>query len=144
MLVSMLYMYAMMEFGWHWLSATLQSWVFGLTTIAIAIWMILRVVQRRPFSWLWILALIMQAAMAYMWLPQWIPALTWVLVAYYSLEALAWLAGRIDDTKGASAGGPGDRTGYVSLAHPSLTANVSMAIMAASMAYMFAAMQLMR
>ena len=144
MLVSMLYMYASMEFHWKWLPANLQAAVFGLSTAAIVVWMISRFVQRRPFSYLWILALIMQAAMVYMWLPDWLPVLTWALVVYYGLETIAWLVGLINDTKGAGAVGPGDRAAFVPLAHPSLTANVSMAIMAASMGYMFAAMQLMR
>ena len=144
MLVSMLYMYASMEYKWKWLSHSLQAWVFALTTAAILIWMIMMVAKKRPFSYLWILALIMQAAMAYMWLPDWIAVLTWILVVYYVLEALAWLFGLINDTKGRGAVGPGDKGSFVALAHPSMLANVSMAIMAASMAYMFAAMQLMR
>ncbi len=144
MLVSMLYMYASMEFHWKWLPASLQAIVFGLSTAAILVWMIYRFVQRKPFSYLWILALIMQAAMVYMWLPDWLPVLTWALVVYYGLETIAWLVGLVNDTSGKGAVGPGDRSGFVALAHPSLKANVSMAIMAASMGYMFAAMQLMR
>ncbi|MBK9740568.1 MAG: DUF5134 domain-containing protein [Actinobacteria bacterium] len=144
MLVSMLYMYASMEFRWTWLSADAQAIVFGLSSAAILIWLITWVVQKQPFSYLWILALIMQVAMIYMWLPDWIPALTWALVVYYGLETLAWLFGLIDDTKGKGAIGPGDRSAFVPLAHPSLLGNASMAIMAASMGYMFAAMQVMR
>ena len=144
MLVSMLYMYASMEFHWKWLPAALQAWIFALSTAAILVWMVYRFVKRQPFSYLWILALIMQAAMVYMWLPNWIAWLTWALVVYYGLETLAWLFGLINDTKGKGAVGPGDKTQFVHLAHPSVMANVSMAIMAASMGYMFAAMQLMR
>jgi len=144
MIVSMLYMYASMEFHWVWLPATLQAWIFGLSTAAILVWMVSRFVRKAPFSYLWILALIMQAAMAYMWLPNWIEVLTWILVGYYALETLAWLLGLIDDSKGRGAVGPGDRSHFVALAHPTLRANVSMAVMAASMGYMFAAMQLMR
>jgi hypothetical protein len=144
MLVSMLYMYASMEFSWKWLPAALQAWTFAASTAAILIWMAYRLVQRNPFSFLWILALIMQAAMIYMWLPNWLPVLTWALVVYYGLETLAWLVGIVDDTKGRGPVGPGVRTAFVPLTHPSLLANISMAIMAASMGYMFAAMQLMR
>ncbi len=144
MLVSMLYMYASMEFHWKWLPAALQAWTFALSTAAILVWMGYRLVKKQPFSYLWILALIMQAAMVYMWLPDWIAVLTWILVGYYALETLAWLFGLIDDSKGRGAVGPGDRSNFVALAHPTLRANVSMAVMAASMGYMFAAMQLMR
>jgi hypothetical protein len=168
MLVSMLYMYASMEFTWTWLSHSLQAVIFTLSTAAIAGWMVYRFVQRRPFSFLWVLALIMQAAMIYMWLPNWAPALTWSLVVYFGLETVAWLAGLLDDTKpampveasghglrrslphgslserGSMSFGLGDRAVEVPLAQSSMTARVSMAVMAASMGYMFAAMQLMR
>ena len=168
MLVSMLYMYASMEFRWTWLSHSLQAVIFSMSTAAILVWMVYRFVQRQPFSFLWVLALIMQAAMIYMWLPTWAPALTWTLVVYFGLETVAWLAGLLDDTKRALSVGPsrhgmggsllhgsmpergsvsfgsGDRPVDVPLAQSTMTARVSMAIMAASMAYMFAAMQLMR
>jgi hypothetical protein len=168
MLVSMLYMYASMEFRWTWLASNVQAVIFSMSTAAIVVWMVYRFVQRRPFSALWVLALIMQAAMIYMWLPSWAPALTWALVAYFALETVAWLAGLLDDTKpamavgpsshglrgslphgslserGSMSFGPGDRPVDVPLAQNTMLARVSMAVMAASMAYMFAAMQLMR
>ena len=59
-------------------------------------------------------------------------------------EAIAWLAGQIRDCDGRMAVGPGDRSNSESIAHPSGTLNVTMAIMCASMSYMFAAMQFMR
>lgn len=168
MLVSMLYMYASMEFKWTWISSSLQVVIFSMSTAAILLWMVYRFVQRQPFSFLWVLALIMQAAMIYMWLPSWAPALTWALVVYFGLEAVAWLKGLLNDTKPAMAVGPGshglggsllhgslsergsvslgsgDRPVDVPVAQNTLADRVSMAIMAASMSYMFAAMQLMR
>jgi len=122
----------------------------------------------------------MQATMIYMWMPApaWVPALTRTLVVYFSLETVAWLVGRLDDSKWRMAIGPGDRAVVVPVAPGSaaapanmatqpasrvglldqpkparadlslgenfVTARVSMAITAASMGYMFAAMQLMR
>jgi hypothetical protein len=127
-----------------------------------------RFVQRRAFSVLWVLSLVMQAAMTYMWLPSWAPALTWTLVVYFGLETVAWLAGLLDDSKsalavgpsghglgaslahgsmperGSMSFGPSHRPVDVPLAHNTMSDRVSMAVMAASMAYMFAAMQLMR
>lgn len=180
MLVSMLYMYASMEYTWTWFPKSLWVVIFGLSTAALAGWMIFRLVQRRPFTFLWMIALIMQAAMIYMWLPDWAPALTWALVVYYGLETVAWLGGLLDDSKRAMAVGPRDgavfeavapsssmsgapaglavgvlhdskRTmtlapshRFVVMAQVSPVARVSMAIMAASMSWMFAAMQLMR
>src|SRR5450631_3706079 len=98
MLVSMLYMYASMEFRWTWLSSSFQVVIFSMSSAAILVWMVARFAQRRPFSPLWILALIMQAAMVYMWLPSWVPVLTWTLVVYYGIETVAWLSGRLDDS----------------------------------------------
>lgn len=144
MLVSMLYMYASMEFRWTWFPSQWWVAIFAVSTAAIVAWMAVRLVQRHPFSALWILALIMQASMIYMWLPDWLAAFTWLLVVYFLLETIAWLIGIINDSHGKLMVGPGDRAGATSLAHPGLVSNVSMAIMAASMAYMFAAMQFMR
>lgn len=182
MLVSMLYMYAMMEFKWTWFPKSWSVTIFSVSTAAILVWMAYRFVQRRPFSVLWVLALIMQAAMIYMWLPpkNWVPALTWALVVYYSIETVAWLARALDDSKPSMSVGPREAAGpakpvgqaggsqpavaggllvesrtvmaasegkhpaFVALAHNAMTDRVSMAVMAASMAYMFAAMQLMR
>jgi hypothetical protein len=180
MLVSMLYMFASMEFKWKWFPSSWWVGIFCLSSAAILGWMVLRIVQSRPFSFLWIVALIMQATMIYMWRPAsaWVPALTWTLVAYFGLETVAWLVGRLDDSKSTMAIGPGDRAvvvpvtpgsaaapanlatqptsrvglldqpkptrAVVSLGEDSATARASMAIMAASMGYMFAAMQLMR
>ena len=179
MLVSMLYMYASMEFKWSWLSSGMQVAIFSISTAAIVVWMGYRFVQRQPFSFLWILALVMQASMIYMWMPSWAPALTWTLTVYFGLEALAWLGGRLNDSRPAMAVGPAEQAAVVPapqasapggasaavgtlhdsrrstavvpgdrqvvvLGHDSPAARLSMAIMAASMAYMFAAMQLMR
>lgn len=179
MLVSMLYMFASMEFKWKWFPSSWWVVIFWLSTAAVAGWMILRFVQRRPFSFLWIFALIMQAAMIYMWMPapDWVAPLTWTVVVYYGLETVAWLGGLLDDSKRMTAVGPGDRAVVVPVAPESAAANlatqqggvavklleevkrkmtvlpmnedsamsrVSMAVMAASMGYMFAAMQLMR
>ena len=180
MLVSMLYMFASMEFKWTWFPKSSWRVMFVLSTAAIAVWMIFRIVQRRAFSALWIIALIMQASMIYMWMPSWAPALTWTLVVYFGLETVAWLAGLLDDSKPAMAVGPFESAVppaadvpvfdsrpttaggllvnskpavavehraadvYVSLAQNALSARIGMAVMAASMACMFAAMQLMR
>jgi hypothetical protein len=144
MLISMLYMYASMEFGWAWFPRIWWVTIFSMSSAAVAAWMVLHFVQRRPVSILWVLALVMQAAMVYMWLPDWAPALTWTLVLYYGLEAAAWLAGFLDDSIPTMAVGRGDGGLAVPLVHDSTLNRVSMATMAASMAYMFAAMQLMQ
>jgi hypothetical protein len=159
-----------------------SSWavIFSVSTAVILAWMTFRYVQRRSVSFLWVLALIMAAAMVYMWMPNWTPALTWAVVAYYGLETVAWLGGLPDDSKQRSADAPnvgavgvpvapepaptrsGTAVGVLHASTPktavaashrkmvaplfqdSPAARGSMAIMAASMGYMFAAMQMMR
>jgi|GEM_PF-1744395 len=147
MLVGMIYMYAMMEFKLKWVSGPVWVWIYSLTTAAIVIWMIVRFVQKKPFSYLWILVLLQQAAMIYMWLPMssWIPWFSYALTAYFALEAIGWLLGYIGDTKAGRgfAFGPGGRSGVVALGHACLRENLSMGVMAASMSYMFVGMQLM-
>ena len=129
MLVSMLYMFASMEFKWTWFPSSWWVVIFGLSTAAILGWMILRIVQRRPFGFLWILALIMQATMIYMWRPPsaWVPALTWTLVVYFGLETVAWLVGRLDDSKSTMAVGPGDRAVVVPVGPGSAAAPANLA-----------------
>ncbi|MFL6169787.1 MAG: hypothetical protein ACJ715_10615 [Ornithinibacter sp.] len=176
MLVSQMYMFASMAFSWKWFPHGWWVNIFWLSTVAIGVFLVVRMVQRRPVSLLWLVALVMQAAMAYMWMPTWAPALTWFLVVYFSLETVAWLVGLLDDSTPSMGFGPGshaeslpDRTprgvapadgtsgsvvdvlertqrmpAFVSLAHGTFSSRLSMAVMAASMAYMFAAMQLMR
>lgn len=147
MLIGMIYMYAMMAFDWKWISGNAWMWLYILTSLAMLIWMIARIAQKKPFSYLWILALVQQAAMIYMWAPMkyWVPAFTWALVVYFALETIAWLVGWCNDDKEGrgNAVGPGDRSLVVPLGHGSALGNLSMAVMAASMAYMFAGMQLM-
>jgi hypothetical protein len=147
MLVGMIYMYAMMEFTLNWVAKPVWVWLYVLTTAAIVIWMIARIVAKKPFSYLWILALLQQAAMIYMWLPMssWVPWFSYALTAYFALEAIGWLVGYLGDTKAGRgfAFGPGDRSGVVALDHPRFLDNLSMAVMAASMSYMFVGMQLM-
>ncbi len=147
MLVGMIYMFAMMEFKLDWVSKWLLVWLYALTTVAILGWMAVRIVQKKPFSYLWILALVQQAAMIYMWMPMsdWVAWLSYGLTAYFALEALGWLVGYIGDTKPGRgfAVGPGSRSDVVALGHTRFIDNVSMAVMAASMSYMFVGMQLM-
>ena len=169
MLVSQIYMFAGMAYKWTWFPHSWWVNIFWASSAAIGVFLVVRMVQRRPVSFLWAIALIMQVSMAYMWMPKWAPMLTWALVVYFTLEAVAWVAGLMDDTKPSRAIGPRPHApaapaaddliadgslkvradakralSFVSLAPQTIGAKVSMGVMAASMAYMFAAMQLMR
>lgn len=147
MLLGMLYMYAAMTFGWDWFPRQVWMWIYVTTSAAIILWMLVRFWQRRPFSYLWILVLVQQAAMVYMWVPMidWISWLTYALVAYFALETIAWLTGLCNDVRydHRLAVGPGDSLLVVPLGYRSAFGNISMVAMGASMGYMFAVMQLM-
>ncbi|MGY6275122.1 hypothetical protein [Methylomonas sp. MgM2] len=147
MLLGMLYMYASMAFAWKWIPARAWMSLFAFTTAAIFLWMIARCIQRRKFSYLWILALIQQAAMVYMWMPvgYWIPWLSYSAVGYFTLETIGWLIGLCNDARAGRSIeiGFGGKAWIGPLIPRTVTGNISMAVMAASMGYMFAAMQLM-
>lgn len=149
MMLGMLDMYVSMEFGWQWLSAATWMWVYAAVTGAILAWLLARFAPRRPLSALWILVLVQQAAMIYMWAPPaayWVPWITYGLAAYFAIEAAAWLSGLLNHTTRFGrepAIGPGDRSAVAVLHHSSRLGDLSMAVMPASMGYMFVAMQLM-
>jgi len=147
MLLGMLYMYASMRFGWKWFPPRIWISLFAITTAAIVLWMIARCIQRRKFSYLWMLALVQQGAMVYMWIPMgfWIPWLSYAAVGYFALETIGWATGLCNDVRhGRSVEiGCGGKAQARPLIPRTVIGNISMAVMAASMGYMFAAMQLM-
>ena len=106
MLVGQMYVFAGMAYTWTWFPHRRWVHIFWLSTPAIGVRLVVRMVQRRPVSFLWLVAMLMQVSMAYMGMPTWAPALTWALVVYFSLEAVAWVAGLLDDSKPSRAIGP--------------------------------------
>ena len=145
MLLGMVYMYSFMEFGWHRVPTAVWLWIYLAVIAVIIVWMAVRIKKRRPFSFLWILALVQQAGMVYMWVPAvyWVALFSYVMVGYYGLETVAWLCGWCKDNKPGGAVGPGENSWLVPLNGGSFLDEFSIAVMAASMAYMFLAMQLM-
>ena len=69
MLLGMLYMYAAVAFGLDWLPARIWMIIYVAASAAIIGWMLVRFRERRPFGNVWILALVQQGAMIYMWVP---------------------------------------------------------------------------
>lgn len=147
MSLGMIWMFGMMSLSWDAIPSSALVGLYCLTTAAILVWMVLRFARREPFSFLWILALVQQAAMIYMFAPMsiWNPLLSYGLAAYFLLETIAWIVGLCDDGKAGRgfAFGPGDRSKAMALGHGDALGNASMAVMAASMFYMFLGMQLM-
>ena len=99
MAVSMIYMYLSMSYDWNWLPATWQMWFFVATSLAIAAWLLTKVLRRQPVNFLWILLLIQQGAMAYMWYPmmRWNAILIFVLVSWFAIETFGWAANLLPD-----------------------------------------------
>jgi hypothetical protein len=145
MLLGMLYMYASVAFGLELLPARVWLTIYVATSAAIIIWIWERSRQRRSVGHLWILALVQQGAMIYMWAPMnyWLPLVSYAFAAYFALETSAWLTRACAKPApgGAVAGAGGSLV--MPLAHRSVRGDLCMAIMAASMGYMFVGMQLM-
>ena len=82
--------------------------------------------------------------MIYMWAPMnnWLPLVSYAFAAYFALETSAWLTRAcIKPAPGAAVAGA-DGSLVMPLAHRSVRGDICMAIMAASMGYMFVGMQL--
>ena len=145
MLLGMLYMYASVAFGLELLPAHVWLIIYVATSAAIIIWIWERYRQRRSFGHLWVVALVQQGAMIYMWAPMnhWLPLVSYVFAAYFALETSAWLTRAcIKPAPGAAVAGANGSL-VMPLAHRSVRGDICMAIMAASMGYMFVGMQLM-
>ena len=145
MLLGMLYMYASVAFGLELLPAHVWLTIYVATSAAIIIWIWERYRQRRSFGHLWIVALVQQGAMIYMWAPMnyWLPLVSYAFAAYFALETSAWLTRAcVKPAPGAVVAGAGGSV-VMPLAHRSVRGDICMAIMAASMGYMFVGMQLM-
>ena len=174
MALSMIYMYLSMSYDWNWLPATWQMWFFVATSVAITAWLVAKVPRRQPVNFLWLLLLIQQAAMAYMWYPmmRWNAIIIFVLVSWFAIETFGWTANLFPDdvritenrswfpyevggqasasplipTDTADAGNPPDCDCHSTdyLITSDWKDRALMAVMALSMGYMFYGMQLLR
>lgn len=145
MLGGMLYMYATLAFDLGWPERPGWIILYSATSAGIGViivWISLGRRQRR--SRLWLLALVQQASMIYMWAPMedWIPALSWGLVLYFTLEAAGWLIVACQKLGPGAALGVAGSSAHA-IAPDSALSDLCQSTMAGSMAYMFAGMQLM-
>lgn len=145
MLVGMLYMFAAMAFQVAAVPSGLWLGLYVATSAGVFAWIATRLVKRESVSGLWVLALAQQVAMIYMWAPMrdWAPAVSYGFVFYFALETLGWAikasSRGVRSTLLLATAGPAP-AGW---APDSLLDDACMAVMAASMAYMFLGMQLM-
>lgn len=99
MALSMIYMYLSMSYDWNWLPAIWQMWFFIASALAITIWLLTKFLRRQPVNFLWMLLLVQQAGMAYMWYPMmgWNAIIIFVLVSWFAIEAFGWAANLFPD-----------------------------------------------
>ncbi len=147
MALSMIDMYVGMEWNLSRIPSAFWMWLYVAITVATAAFIVFRLSQRRSLSRAWLFLLLSNAAMIYMWMPMsaWQPWFTYLLVTWFTVEAVLWLIGRIDNTTSgrSTTFGPGDPA-LAEIGHGNDWAGrICMAIMAASMAYMFLGMQVM-
>jgi hypothetical protein len=145
MLLGMLDMFGATAFGFAWLPQRFWSVLYLATSAVIFGWIFVRLTRRRALGTLWIVALVQQVAMIYMWAPirYWAPLLSYGFVFYFTLETAAWLARAYSRSRRQEAFAAAYPSQVASLAPSSFLDEVCMAVMAASMAYMLAGMQLM-
>jgi hypothetical protein len=128
------------------------SLLFANAAIAIVLWMIVQAFAGSGTNLLWLVMAFDLAAMAYMWTLSGFQApITWLLVAYFTVQALLWATDRMRDLDertilGGAVSVTPDGALAASVAEPLICykdLRVSMAAMTLGMAYMFAAMQLL-
>ena len=99
MALSMIYMYLSMSPRLELAAGYLADVVFIASAVTIATWLLTKFLRGQPVNFLWMLLLIQQAAMAYMWYPmmKWNPILIFVLVSWFAIEAFGWAANLFPD-----------------------------------------------
>lgn len=151
MALGMAVMYAPASVDYFDIPTGFWSLAFANGAIAILLWVLAQAFAGRGTNLLWLVMALDLGAMAYMWSPTGFQApLTWLLVAYFAVQALLWGTDRMRDVDerailgGAVSVAPGGALA-ASVAEPLICfkdLRVSMAAMSIGMAYMFAAMQL--
>lgn len=99
MALSMIYMFLSMSYNWTWLPATWQMWFFIASSMAVVVYLLATFIRGRAVNFLWVLLLIQQAAMAYMWFPmmRWNAIIVFVLVSWFAVETFGWAANLLPD-----------------------------------------------
>jgi phage tail protein X len=151
MAVGMVYMFGASSFGWDFVSQPVWMALYVAIAAAILVWIAYQIFRHGSFDLLWMLALIQQGAMIYMWEPMndWRPWVSYGLAVFLALEATAWPLGLCSEQNLARVGslitGGGGGTVTVAGSDPrsTLVENFCMTAMAASMAYMLVGMQLL-
>ena len=152
MALGMLFMFAPGSLDHFNIPASFWQLAFANAAGAIVIWMLAQFLSGRAVNALWGVIAVDLAAMVYMWTPSgFVAPITWLLVAYFSAQALLWVTDRfrrLDQRPlftGVLLTGGGTLTATAAPAPLVCEKDLrwSMSLMALGMAYMFAAMQLL-
>jgi Domain of unknown function (DUF5134) len=151
MAIGMAFMFAPASVDYFNIPTGFWSLAFANGAIGILLWMLVQAFAGRGANMLWLLMAFDLGAMAYMWSPTGFQApITWLLVAYFTAQAVLWATDRMRDFDERTIFGGGvsvtpEGSLAASVAEPLICfkdLRVSMAVMTLGMAYMFAAMQL--
>ena len=151
MAIGMVFMFAPSQVDPFDIPSSFWQLAFAGGALVILAWMLTEALERRAINALWIVMATDLAAMVYMWSPNgYKPALTWLLVAYFTAQSLLWITDRIRAIDQRTISGSYSVTAEGAIgtaaAQPLICyrdIRVSMTAMTLGMAYMFAAMQLM-
>ena len=144
MLLGMICMFVEMAFGTSLAPGRFFFLLYASISIGVLLWISLRYLRHETVEVVWLLALMQQLAMIYMWRPMenWAPVISYGFSVYFALETMSWVI----KTTGLSWQS-GRQLAGVALAQNDMGSgshieDICMAIMAASMAYMFFGMQI--
>jgi hypothetical protein len=152
MAIGMVFMFAPTSLDHFGIPADFWRLAFANAAGAVVVWILVALSNGTPVNRLWLVMAVDFAAMVYMWSPAgFVPAVTWVLVTYFVLQTLLWATDmyRELDRKPLGewsfqfAGGAVAARGVSALVCER-DLRVSMGAMVLGMAYMLAAMQLLR
>ena len=98
MAIGMAFMFAPASIDHFNIPTGFWSLAFANGAIAIVLWMLVQAFAGRGTNLLWLLMAFDLGAMAYMWSPTGFQApITWLLVAYFAVQAVLWGTNRMRD-----------------------------------------------
>jgi hypothetical protein len=152
MALGMVFMFAPASLDHFNIPTSFWQLLFANAAGVVVAWSIAQALSGRAVNVLWVVMAVDLAAMVYMWSPAgFVAPVTWLLVAYFTAQALLWVTNsyrKLDNHAivGADAAVNPDGTLTASVVQPLICERdlrPSMFVMTLGMAYMFAAMQLL-
>lgn len=150
MAIGMAFMFAPASLDHFGISPEFWRLLFANAAGAVVIWVLVLLSTGTPVNRLWLVLAFDLAAMVYMWSPNgFVPVVTWILVAYFTVQAVLWATDRYRKLERTPLTSPvvvGDGTLAARAVSPLVCEHdlrLSLGVMVLGMAYMLAAMQLL-